>query len=485
MFYPTLEKARELSKGNCVVPVAMELFADRKTAIEILRNIRREDNQFYILESVSNSDNWSRYTFLGYSPSMVVSGRDGEIKVRRNFETETIHENPVDYLRHELCRYKSPKVDQLPPFTGGFVGYFSYDFIKYADPAPVLNTENKQDFDDFELMLIDKVIAIDYFKQKIYLIVNISADNLEENYINAISALKDMERIIFSNFSESAEVCHCGEFSSQFSEREYCGAVKSLQHYIKEGDIFQAVLSNNFEAAYKGTLLEPYRSMRTTNPSPYMAYLHMSDMEIICASPETLVSLRNGKLSSFPLAGTRPRSENEEENAALESDLLSDEKELSEHDMLVDLARNDLGKISRFGSVKAENLHHVKHYTHVMHISSLVTSEIRPDMDALDAVIAALPAGTLSGAPKKRACELIDKIENSKRGPYGGAIGYIDFTGNADLCIGIRMAVLKNEKVSVRTGAGIVYDSIPEKEYKETLHKAKGIMTALTKGTEG
>lgn len=482
MFYPTLEQAGELAKDNAVVPLALELMADRKTAIEILRNIRSKDDNFFILESVTSSDNWSRYTFLGYAPSMVITGRDGVITVKdgTNVITEAVSEapNPVAFLRETLRQYKSPRVKDLPPFTGGFVGYFSYDFVKYAEPAPVLKAKNPQNMDDFALLLVDKVIAIDYFKQKIYLIANVKTKNLEENYIRAITDLKDMEKLVLGNTQEMVK-SHCGAFTSLFTEEDYCKGVDVLKHHIREGDIFQAVLSNCFQAPFTGTLLEPYRILRMINPSPYMVYLHMEDMEIACASPETLVTLRDGKLTSFPLAGTRPKCANEEENQRRAEELLADPKELSEHDMLVDLARNDLGKISRFGSVRVEETHSIKQYSHVMHIASTVSGELAPDKDALDAVLATLPAGTLSGAPKKRACELLDQIEDNKRGPYGGALGYIDFTGNADLCIGIRMAVLKDEMVYVRVGAGIVADSIPEKEYKETLQKAEAIMQAL------
>lgn len=479
MFYPTLEMAKQLSAGNSIFPVALELMADVKTPIEILRNMKENSQRFYILESVTGSDNWSRYTFLGYDPVLTVSGRDGAVFIQKDGKTEMRTDAPVDVLREILGQYKSPKVEGLPPFTGGFVGYFSYDFMKYVDPAPVLQAKNPEGFDDFHLMLIDKVIAFDHFRQKIFLITNVSAEHPEENYIRAVSTLKDMERFLLSPTTSQQETAQCGPFSAQFSQEEFCDKVKTLQHHIKEGDIFQAVLSNRFSAPFSGTLLQTYRVLRTINPSPYMVYLHMGEMEIACASPETLITLREGKLSTFPLAGTRPRSEDEQENRQMEKDLLADEKECCEHDMLVDLARNDLGKISAFGTVRAEHLHEVKHYSHVMHISSQVIGELAPDLDALDAIMATLPAGTLSGAPKKRACELIDGLEGTRRGPYGGAMGYLDFTGNADFCIGIRMALHKGDQVFVQAGAGIVADSVPETEYQESLHKAQAMMKAL------
>ena len=255
--------------------------------------------------------------------------------------------------------------------------------------------------------------------------------------------------------------------------------VENAKHHIKEGDIFQIVLSNRLEAGFEGSLLNTYRILRTLNPSPYMFYFSSSDMEVAGASPETLVKLEDGALHTFPLAGTRPRGKTEEEGLRLEKELLADEKELAEHNMLVDLGRNDIGKISRFGSVEVEKYHCIERYSHVMHIGSTVRGEIRDDCDALSAIDSILPAGTLSGAPKLRACQLINDLENNKRGIYGGAIGYIDFTGNLDTCIAIRIAYKKNNKVFIRSGAGIVADSVPEKEYQECLNKAAAVVRAL------
>ena len=255
--------------------------------------------------------------------------------------------------------------------------------------------------------------------------------------------------------------------------------VEKARYYIKEGDIFQVVLSNRLSAPYEGSLLNTYRVLRTVNPSPYMFYFSGTDVEVAGASPETLVKLENGVLHTFPLAGTRPRGKCREEDLHLEEELLQDEKELAEHNMLVDLGRNDLGKISRFGSVQVEKFHEVLRFSHVMHIGSTVRGEIREDKDALDAIEAVLPAGTLSGAPKIRACQLIGEMENNKRGIYGGAIGYIDFAGNMDTCIAIRIAYKKNGKVFIRSGAGIVYDSVPEKEHEECLNKARAVLNAL------
>ena len=269
------------------------------------------------------------------------------------------------------------------------------------------------------------------------------------------------------------------ELRALFDQKTFCGMVRKAQHHIHEGDIFQIVLSNRLEADFEGSLLNTYRILRTTNPSPYMFYFSGTDMEVAGASPETLVKLEDGVLHTFPLAGTRPRGKTEEEDRRLEEELLADPKELAEHNMLVDLGRNDIGKISKFGSVKVEKYHSIERFSHVMHIGSTVRGEIAEDKTSLDAIDAILPAGTLSGAPKIKACQLINDLENNKRGIYGGAIGYLDFTGNLDTCIAIRIAYKKNGKVFVRSGAGIVADSVPETEYTECINKAAAVVTAL------
>ena len=311
-------------------------------------------------------------------------------------------------------------------------------------------------------------------------------DELEENYHKAVLELEGMSQLL----AKGEQAGHTplrltSDFQPLFDEKSYCGMVEKGKHYIKEGDIFQVVLSNRLEAHMEGSLLDAYRVLRTTNPSPYMFYFSGSDGEIAGASPETLVKLEEGKLYTFPLAGTRRRGETPEEDAALEKELLADEKERAEHNMLVDLGRNDIGKISKIGTVEVEKYMSIERYSHVMHIGSTVGGKIREDKDALDAVDAILPAGTLSGAPKLRACEIINELENNKRGIYGGAIGYISFTGNLDTCIAIRLAFSKNGKVFIRSGAGIVADSVPEKEYRECIQKAAAVREAIEKAQEG
>lgn len=405
----------------------------------------------------------------------------------------------------------------MPTFTGGLVGYFSYDYIKYSEPKLVLDARDEDGFQDVDLMLFDKVIAFDNLKQKIYIIVNVSinvdefnnidsfnkTDNINKDNDFHIEHSDDTYKIIEANYNKAVEdikyivdLIKNGEkayiepakllsdFEPLFSKEEFCEMVEKAKKYIYEGDIFQVVLSNRLKAKMSGSLFDTYRTLRTINPSPYMFYFSGDTMEVAGASPETLVKLTDEVLYTFPLAGTRRRGKTKEEDLFLEKELLADDKELAEHNMLVDLGRNDLGKISKFGSVEVEEYMSIQKYSHVMHIGSTVKGIIREDLSAIDAVNSVLPAGTLSGAPKIRACEIINELENDKRGIYGGAIGYIDFTGNLDTCIAIRIAYKKDDNVYIRSGAGIVYDSKPELEYKECLNKAKAVVTSIIESTE-
>lgn len=476
---PDLNEVRRIAAQGTydVVPVSCEILSDFTTPIETMRILKNVSTHCYMLESAVANDKWGRYTFLGYDPKQEITCMDGEMKVG-NIKVKT--DDPSAYLRQILDHYKSPRFDYLPSFTGGLVGYFSYDYLGYSEPAVRCKVEDTEGFKDADLMLFDKVIAFDNFRQKIILIVNISLDEPETGYNRAVRELRQMADLLRNGEKKKEPAGHLlGEVTPLFDRERYCSMVEKAKHYIREGDIFQIVLSNRLSAPFEGSLLNTYRVLRTINPSPYMFYFSGTDVEVAGASPETLVKLENGVLHTFPLAGTRPRGKTEEEDMALEAELLADEKELAEHNMLVDLGRNDLGRISRFGTVQVETLHSIERYSHVMHIGSTVRGEIREEFDALDAVEAVLPAGTLSGAPKIRACQLIGELEDNKRGIYGGAIGYIDFTGNMDTCIAIRIAYKKNGKVFVRSGAGIVADSVPEKEHEECINKAKAVVNAL------
>ena len=485
---PTLEECKKIaSQGDYgVIPVSTEIFSDTSTPIEVLRILKKVSGHVYLLESAEADKRWGRYSFLGYDPLMEITCYNGETRIRNQLTTQTTTEDIRSCIRNIIEENRSPKLDYLPSFTGGLVGYFSYDYIKYSEPSLKLDAEDQDGFQDANLMLFHKVIAFDNYRQKIVLIVNIKTDDLEANFNKALLELESMKQLIKNgDMAVNAPLILHSDFRPLFNEQEYCEMVQKGKYYIKEGDIFQVVLSNRLEAEMEGSLLDAYRVLRTTNPSPYMFYFSGSDGEIAGASPETLVKLEDEKLYTFPLAGTRPRGKTEEEDQALERELLADEKERAEHNMLVDLGRNDIGKISRVGTVEVEKYMSIERFSHVMHIGSTVGGIIREDKDALDAVDAILPAGTLSGAPKLRACEIINELENNKRGIYGGAIGYISFTGNLDTCIAIRLAFTKNGKVFIRSGAGIVADSVPQKEYKECIQKAAAVRNAIQIAQEG
>lgn len=476
---PELKEVREIAaqKEYDVLPVSCEILSDICTPIEAMKILKNVSTHCYMLESALADEKWGRYTFLGFDPKMEITCAGGEMKAG-SIRLKT--DDPSGYLRQILSEYRSPRFDYLPSFTGGLVGYFSYDYLGYSEPAVRTDAEDTESFKDVDVMLFDKVIAFDHFRQKIILIVNMPLKDVEVSYNRAALELKRLVDLLRNGEKKNEPGGRLlGEVTPLFEKEAFCDMVEKAKHHIREGDIFQIVLSNRLSAPFEGSLLNTYRVLRTINPSPYMFYFSGTDVEVAGASPETLVKLEDGVLHTFPLAGTRPRGRTDEEDRALEEELLSDEKELAEHNMLVDLGRNDLGKISRFGTVQVEKFHSVEHFSHVMHIGSTVRGEIREGKDALDAIEAVLPAGTLSGAPKIRACQLIGELENNKRGIYGGAIGYIDFTGNMDTCIAIRIAYKKNGRVFVRSGAGIVADSVPEKEFEECLNKARASLKAL------
>jgi anthranilate synthase component 1 len=470
MIKPTLEETKKLATGHTVIPIALEIFSDIRTPMEILKLLMAKGEKAYILESVENGESWGRYTFLGHNPSVIITGEDGVVTINTPVSEIKKEGNSHKILKEIVSEYKSPNIDYLPTFTGGFVGYFDYDYINNGE---------------FCLMLYKQVIAFDHLKQKIFLITNIETDDLEQNYIEGVSVLKDMEALVRSdrNFD-----CPNGllksDFTQSFSEAEFINVVEKCKKYIREGDVSQVVPSIKFTAIYEGDLLQAYRTLRTINPSAYMFYMQFKDKQIAGASPETLVSLKKGIVSTFPLAGTCKRTEDEAENKRLIAELLADPKELAEHEMLVELSRDDLNKICEPGSVNVDEYRVIKTCSHVYHIESKVRGRIKSGLDAFDAMSSSLPAGTLSGAPREHAMEIVDEVESEKRGVYGGAVGYIDFTGDMDLCIGIRMAVLKEGKVSVQAGAGIVAESIPANEYIECCNKAKAMLRAITEGNE-
>lgn len=481
--YPDCNEILKLANDYDIIPVCKEIYADIVTPIILLRKLAGISNRYYLLESIEGGEKWGRYSFLGFDPVMRVSCKNNVVTIEKDEETETIStDNPLNVLRDIMKDYKAPKLAGLPPFTGGFVGYFAYAMMGYAEPT--LNIK-KGDFNDYDMMMFDKVIAYDHLKQKINVIINMKTDKVMENYGKATADIQSIINIIRTAPIPEVPVSPSKiVFTCNVTKEEYCSLVERTKEYIVDGDIFQAVISRQFTSPYEGSLINPYRVLRTTNPSPYMVYFSIDGDEIMSTSPETLVRLENGRLTTFPVAGSRPRGTSLEEDAALEADLLADEKELSEHNMLVDLGRNDLGKISNFNSVEVTKYMTIHKYSKIMHICSQVESDIRSDCDGLSAIESVLPAGTLSGAPKIRACEIIEELEPTPRGVYGGALGYLDFTGNLDTCIAIRMAVKKNGKVHVQAGGGVVADSVPENEYMESYNKALAVMNAIKNAKE-
>lgn len=476
MLIPTYEQAKQYEKDYTYVPVCKDILADDMTPILMLRKLAALDEQYFLLESVEGG-NLGRYSFLGYHPKLSVSCKNGVVKVKENGMVRIIPGKPKEALQSLLEQYRSPQIEGLPTFTGGLVGYFSYEMIQYAEPKLHIK---QSDVNDFELMMFDKLLAFDQVMHKLCIIVNARTADGEAGYNRAVEEIDAfIETLRITEPIPYEQPPRAPEFTCNLSKEEYCSMVEKTKHYIKEGDIFQGVISRRFEAEYDGSLLNAYRVLRTTNPSPYMYYMQIKDMQIAGTSPETMVKLTNGKLMTFPVAGTRQRGKSIEEDQALEKELLADKKECAEHNMLVDLARNDLGRISEYGSVKVADYMAIHRFSKVMHIASTVVGDLAKGKTCGDTIEALLPAGTLSGAPKFRACEIIDELEPAARGVYGGAIGYMDFSGNLDVCIAIRTAVKKGKKVYVQAGAGIVADSIPENEYQECANKAGAVIEAI------
>lgn len=488
MLQTSLEDIKRIAKDGDYrrIPVVRELLSDIRTPVGLLRVLLNVSSHTFMLESVEDSRQWGRYSFLGYEPSMEISCKDHILRVVKDGKVTTEHvEHPSAYIRSVINENRAPKLPDMPTLTGGLVGYFSYDYVQYGERSLKLKGEDTESFDDVNLMLFDDMICFDNLRQKIMLISNIHTGDIENDYIRVTAKLDEMEELVRNGRMKEDTGGHLvGELKPLLTEKEFSEKIERIRHHIYEGDIFQLVFSNPMEAEYEGSLLNTYRVLRTTNPSPYMFYFSGDDIEMAGASPETLVKVEGGTVRTFPLAGTRPRGSDYEEDMRLEKELLADEKERAEHNMLVDLGRNDIGRLSSFGSVRVDKYMKVERYSHVMHIGSEVVGQMREGLHAIDAVDSVLPAGTLSGAPKIRAMEIIDELEGDRRGIYGGAIGYVDFAGNLDVCIAIRLAYKRKGKVFVRSGAGIVADSVPENEYRECINKARAVTEALKQGEE-
>lgn len=483
MFNLTLEQVKELAKDYNIIPLTIETYADMDTPISVFKRMQTERDCF-LLESIGQSQVTARYSFIGRNPFITFTGRGNEITVKDyTGKSETYTGKPMEELEKIIERFKAPKLDGVPSFNGGAVGFFAYDIIRQYENLPNI-PEDELKIPDMHFLLTDEIIAFNHTNQKIVIIVNIHAEgNIENQYKKATLRLMDIHQEMADlsklakksprNYRDSIEV------KSNVTKEQFCKNVEKAKQYIKDGDIFQVVLSQRFTVSTSQDPFNVYRALRLINPSPYMYYLNFGEYQIVGASPEMLVRVENGIVQTGPIAGTRWRGKTLEEDLALEQDLLNDEKEIAEHTMLVDLGRNDIGRVSEFGSVKVTRLKHIERFSHVMHIVSDVEGKLRSDKSCFDALASTLPAGTLSGAPKIRAMEIIDEIENTKRCVYGGAIGYISFNGNFDSCITIRTGVFKDGKAYVQAGGGIVYDSVPEYEYNESVNKAASVLRAI------
>lgn len=488
--YPDFETFRQLYGEFPVVPVYGEILGDLETPVSAFMKIRKGSYNF-LLESAEQEEKTGRYSFLGTSPEFTVKGkgRKGEIYFNLTGERKVFEmDKPAGILDDLLAGYRSPSYPGLPGFTGGLIGYFSYDFVRQMEKLPDISPAPESEPPDFFFMFAKDVMIFDHFRRKIIFVSNVSRskfgsadDAYRSGSESILSAKKMLDKTLFLVDSQGTS---CGDgFESNFSRPDFEAAVEKAREYIKSGDIIQAVLSQRWEKKLDVAPFNIYRSLRSVNPSPYMFFIEAGDTRLVGSSPEILVKLDRGRVTLRPIAGTRPRDEDEARDRELEMQLLSDEKEKAEHVMLVDLGRNDLGRICVPGTVRVSELMKVERYSHVMHMVSNVEGRLRSDATPSDVIKASFPAGTVSGAPRIRAMEIIEEIEPSKRGLYAGAVGYFSLQNHLDFCIAIRTFVIRNDKVSIQAGAGIVADSVPEREYEETCNKAKGLMEAYRKSS--
>ena len=479
MLYPTLNEVEELLKDYQMVPVFYEVLADYMTPIRMFQALRKQGTPCFMLESVENKDQWGRYSFIGINPrsEIKISGKELEVNGVKQKE-----EFQMRYLSDLIEKYKSPVMEDYPKLTGGLIGYFGYDMIRQVEKKLTNVPEDDLNMPECHLCMYDEIIAFDHLANKAVIIQNIhKGDNIKQKYEEledkAELILHKMERPV--SLSKDRFTPAKAKVVSNLTKEQYEANVKKAKEYIKNGDIFQVVLSQRFEIDTDVDPFDVYRCLRTSNPSPYLYFFDFSDYQVVGASPEKLVSVLNGIVATKPIAGTVPRGKTKEEDDMLVRQLVNNPKERAEHTMLVDLGRNDVGKVSKFGTVEVKNFMTVEKYSKVTHLVSDVQGELRDDENQINALMSVLPAGTLSGAPKVRAMEIIDELENKKRGVYGGTVGYLGFDGNIDTCIAIRTVVFKDGKGYVQAGAGIVNDSVPEKEFMETKNKALAVVNAV------
>ncbi len=494
MLYPDFKEFEKKAKEGNLIPVYREILADLETPLSAFLKLKGKTG--FLLESVEGGEKWARYSFLGGDPSLTIEGKGENLIIKRGAQKEKIRFNndPLEIISAELKKYKPVIMPGLPRFFGGFVGYIGYDTVRYFEKLPD-NHHTGLNLPDLFLMLTDTLLVFDNLTQKIKVISNAhiegdpkkAYEKAQRKIDNIIKKLKSKVTLPKSSISSATSTPlekkpypgFLTGFTSNFTKEGFLKAVEKAKEYVKAGDVIQVVISQNFQREVNVHPINAYRALRVINPSPYMYYINTGRSTLVGSSPEILVRFEGDTIELRPIAGTRKRGNNIEEDTRLEEDLKNDPKELAEHIMLVDLGRNDVGRVATTGSVKVTELMTVEKYSHVMHLVSNVIGKIGNNSDAFDVLKASFPAGTVTGAPKIRAMEIIEELEPTKRGPYAGCVGYFGFSGNMDMCITIRTIIFKNKKTYIQAGAGIVADSVPEKEYTETINKAKGMFKAI------
>ena len=471
-----------IEKGFNHIPLSREVLVDTDTPLALY--LKLANNPYsYFLESVQGGEKWGRYSFVGLAAETVIKVNDYDVSIEKNGKLHKQYkvEDPLAWIEGYQSKFKVPQLEELPDFNGGLVGYFGYEIIKFIEPK-LKNIKKKDELNvpDILLMVSNDLLVVDNLTSKVHIITHINPE--KESFEAGLSKLNIIEkniRELFNFDSTSTEKIESEDFVSSFGKENFVNAVEKVQKYITAGDVMQVVPSQRLSCSFKSDPIELYRQLRILNPSPYMYFLNLDGFAIVGSSPEILTRVDNNNVATIrPIAGTRSRGKNIQEDLENEQDLLSDEKEIAEHLMLIDLGRNDLGRIAKTGSVNLTDKMFIERYSHVMHIVSNVECELKEDMSSIDVLKATFPAGTLSGAPKVRAMEIIDEVETLKRNIYSGAIGNLSWHGGMDLAIAIRTAVIKDEVLYIQAGAGIVYDSIPEMEWQETMDKAQALIKA-------
>jgi|HubBroStandDraft_4_1064222.scaffolds.fasta_scaffold19684_2 anthranilate synthase component 1 len=485
MIEPDFRTFSRLAREGNLVPVYDTFTADLLTPVGAYLRLARQARYACLLESVEGGEKIARYTFVGAHPAEVFRYVNGACVLESESRISWVQSNPLDFLRNRIQRYRPVRVPGLPPLVAGAIGYFSYDMVRLFERIPD-KARNDIGTDDAVMMFYLGLVVFDHVRHRVWVVRNVfteGAGSLRSKYRAAVREISETRRLLELPLDEHRPErnrrAKPPRVESNFTRPQFLAAVRKSKQYIRAGDIFQVVISQRFSARTDANPFEIYRALRVLNPSPYMYFLKLGDTAVVGSSPEMLVKVQGREAFYRPIAGTRPRGKDESEDQRLAAELAADAKERAEHIMLVDLGRNDLGRVCEYGSVKVERLEFVERYSHVMHLVSTLRGRLRPDVDCFDALAACFPAGTVSGAPKVRAMEIIDELEPTRRGIYAGAILYLDFSGNLDSCIAIRTLVVKKGLASVQAGAGLVADSVPEREFQETVNKARALIAAL------